>query len=260
MSVRSRSLFRAAAPALPLLAGILVLIPHSAESDQIDRVTRALQIPLTTPLAVRATVGEISVTGWDRPQVEIEIVRRAPDAKQLTAFAADVDGDERQAQVTVLQTGGGKDPRLTSSIVVRVPTGQALGDIELFEGRLSLQNLSGGVRAHVEHGSIDAVSLAGRIRLETGIGAIRLERAELSEDGMIRLRTFNGDVTLGFPSPPAHARILAVSLGGLIESDLPLTLRTTFGPRFGELTLGRGSPAVSIDVVRGNIRITTRRS
>ena len=107
----------------------------------------------------------------------------------------------------------------------------------------------------VEHGSIAATSLGGVVRLETGIGDLRLERAELADQGMIHLRTFNGNVTLSFTARPANARILALALGGAIHSDIPLHLKDQFGPRFGEATLGRGAPLVSIDVVNGDITI-----
>jgi len=251
----ARSLFRAAA--LRLLALVSLSVPLGAGSGQTDRTSRTLVIPSTTPLTLRATVGDIAVVGWNRPEVSVEVTRQAPSREQLTSVAVAVETGEGRASVAALQAPGSTDPALTGSIVVRAPVDQAFGDIELFEGRISLKNLRGGVRAHVEHGLIDAGSLAGRIRLESGIGDVRLSEAELSGDGSIRLRAFNGDVALDFRSRPPHARILALSLGGAISSNLPLTLRTSFGPRFGELTLGRGAPMVSIDVVHGNIRITS---
>lgn len=251
MSVRS--LFH---PAVPVLALLSVSVPLGAGVEHTDRISRTLLMPSTTPLALRATVGEIAVVGWNQPHVSIEVIRRVPSPQQLNAVTVVVEQGDEGASVTALQAPGSTDAALIGSIIVRAPVDQAFGDIELFEGRISLKDLHGGVRAHVEHGSIDAGSLGGRIGLESGIGAIQLSGATLSDEGSIRIRTFNGDVTLGFRSRPLHARILALSLGGTIHSDLPLTERHTFGPRFGELTLGRGSPVVSIDVVRGNIRIT----
>jgi len=64
-------------------------------------------------------------------------------------------------------------------------------------------------------------------------------------------------VTLDLVPRPANARILALSLGGTIASDIPLTRRERWGPRWGEATLGTGEPVISIDVVNGNIAITS---
>ena len=136
------------------------------------------------------------------------------------------------------------------------PFDQPVGSLDLFEGTITLRHLRAGVRAAVEHGSIAATALGGAIRLETVIGDVRVDRAQLSDEGLIHLRAFNGNVTLAFVTPPAHARILALSLGGAIHSDIPLHLKDRFGPRFGEATLGRGTPLVSLDVVSGDIRIS----
>jgi hypothetical protein len=44
-------------------------------------------------------------------------------------------------------------------------------------------------------------------------------------------------------------------LNGHISSDIPLTMKDKFGPRFGETTLGTGDPVMSADVVKGDIVI-----
>ena len=48
---------------------------------------------------------------------------------------------------------------------------------------------------------------------------------------------------------------MALALNGTITSQLPLTLKAGWGPRWGEATIGRGEPVVSLDVVTGDIRI-----
>ena len=68
------------------------------------------------------------------------------------------------------------------------------------------------------------------------------------------MRAFNGDVRLTLAERPADARILALALNGTIKSDIPLTLRETWGPRWGETTLGKGEPVISLDVVTGHGR------
>jgi hypothetical protein len=88
------------------------------------------------------------------------------------------------------------------------------------------------------------------------MGHIRLERATLSPGGLIRLRTFNGDVTLELAERPVNARVLALSMGGTITSDLPLTRQERWGPRWAETTIGTGEPLISLDVVNGDIEVT----
>ena len=71
----------------------------------------------------------------------------------------------------------------------------------------------------------------------------------------MRLRSFNGDVRLSLAARPANARILALALNGHVTSDIPLTRRETWGPRWAEATLGKGEPVISLDVVTGLIEI-----
>ena len=48
---------------------------------------------------------------------------------------------------------------------------------------------------------------------------------------------------------------MALALNGTIRSEIPLTMKDTWGPRWGEVTLGRGEPVISLDVVNGGIEI-----
>ena len=130
-----------------------------------------------------------------------------------------------------------------------------IGSIKVLEGRVTLQSLDGSVTADIRRGPIDAVDLAGTVRLETGIGNVTAERMRLSPDGLLRLRAFNGNVTLTLAERPRDARILALALNGTIASEIPLNRKDTWGPRWSEATLGKGEPVISIDVVTGRIEI-----
>jgi DUF4097 and DUF4098 domain-containing protein YvlB len=184
-----------------------------------------LLLALTTPISIRLTVGEITVIAWNRHDVSVEASR-----------AVAVVEAEDSVRVTA-QPDHGTAAARPISVTVRVPAGQR-------------------VDARVDHGSIEARSLRGDVRLETVIGDIRVEDAVPASGGTIRLRAFNGDIRLALGAPAADARILALSLGGAIHSDVPLTRRTTAGPRFAETTTGRGDALISIDTVRGDIHIT----
>jgi hypothetical protein len=156
----------------------------------------------------------------------------------------------------LVQAGSGTDPALETHVTLRVPHAAAIDDVRIVEGSLTLNRLAGAITADVRRGSIEATEVAGTVRLETGIGDIRAVRMRLTPGGLLRLRAFNGDVRLAFAARPTDARILALALNGSIASDIPLTTKDTWGPRWGEATLGRGEPVISLDVVNGRIEIT----
>ena len=147
-------------------------------------------------------------------------------------------------------SGGGR-----FGIVIAAPVSAVFQAIRVFEGRIRLTNVKGACDVDLRRGPIEATGLAGRIRLEAGIGSVDVKQSELTPGGMMRLRVFNGPVRVRFPARPQNARILAVTLNGTLTSDIPLTMKDKFGPRFGETTLGTGDPVMSIDAVKGDIAI-----
>jgi hypothetical protein len=243
--------------AIRVLLTLAVAAPVGA--DETDRLSRTLPLAPGTAVTLQVTNGQVQVSGWERPEVFLEVVRRAPSAAALARIPPHVDTADGTLAIRIVQPDGERNAALRSDVILRVPHVVELRDLSLFEGRLDVDGLQGTLRAHVERGDVLARNISGTIRVETGMGSIRLERATLSPDGLIRLRTFNGDVALGLAAQPANARVLALSMGGTITSDLPLTLKDRWGPRWGETTIGTGEPLISLDVVNGNIAISVAR-
>lgn len=202
---------------------------------------------LTFPVTPRTTVtvdvrdGDVRVVGSARADVEVE-------AEHATA-AMEVDRIAISAE-----------PGARARVLLRVPAGIAIDSIRIVNGQLVLDALSGRVAADVRQGDIRATAVAGIVRLETGFGDVIVDRARLTRGGLLRLRAFNGSVRLTLADRPENARILALTFNGTIESNLPLTRRETFGPKFAEATFGTGEPVISLDSVGGNITINVAAS
>ena len=72
-----------------------------------------------------------------------------------------------------------------------------------------------------------------------------LTRFELRRDGLLRCRTLTGDITVGLATPPADARVLLLTMGGTVTSDLPVADRAGFGGQAeGGPHRQRAAPAV----------------
>jgi DUF4097 and DUF4098 domain-containing protein YvlB len=212
-------------------------------------------LPAIRALSLEMTIGDVHIEGSTRADAEIEIVRRAPTERALARIAVQFDETATDVRVSALQVEGGTDPAYRADVTLRVPHGAQVRSVHLLEGRMTLRGLHGTIAADVRRGSITATDVSGTVRLESGIGDITVERGLLSADGLLRLRTFNGDVRLALTERPLDARIMALALNGTIRSDIPLTMKDTWGPRWGEATLGRGQPVISLDVVNGRIEI-----
>jgi DUF4097 and DUF4098 domain-containing protein YvlB len=220
-----------------------------------DRQTRLFSLPSTRTLSLEITVGDLTVVGSPRADAQLEIVRRAPTDEGLKRIPFTIDETGDAVRVRALQANGGTDPAFRTDVTLHVPHHAKLGPIRMLEGRVSLSGLHGAITLQLQRGPIAATGLAGSIRLETEIGHITADKMRVSPDGVLRLRTFNGDIKLTLAERPADARILALALNGTITSDIPLNTKDKWGPRSGEATLGRGEPVVSLDVVTGKIEI-----
>jgi hypothetical protein len=225
-------------------------------ADATDRLSRtvALAAP-TTPIRLDATIGDVTITGSDRPDVAIQVIRRAPASRDLDRFPVAIDEGADGLHINVVQADDGRDAGLRSEIVIAVPSMARLESVRVFEGRVKLVNLHGACDVDIRRGPIEASNVSGRVRLESGIGSVDVKGAQLTPGGMMRVRVFNGPLTVRFPATPANGRILAVTFNGRITSDIPLKMKDKFGPRFGETTLGTADPVMSLDVVKGDIAI-----
>lgn len=228
---------------------------QGAKGGASDRQTRVISLPANKPLSIEITVGAVRIVGSDRPDVEIVVERRASNAAQLAKLPLFIDDRPERVHVMAIQADGATDPAVRAEVVVRLPRAALIDRVTVIEGRVFVEQFAGTLAADVRRGAIDGANLSGRLRLETGIGDVTLTNAQLSADGLLRLRTFNGDVKLSLAQRPTDARIMALALNGHVRSEIPLTHRNTWGPRWGEATLGRGEPVISIDVVTGSVEI-----
>ena len=234
---------------------LAVVFALGATVDVTDRQTQTIPLPPGKPLSIEVTVGSVRIDGWDKPDVEIVVERRAPDKAQLARVAVTIEDVPTRVSVRALQTDNTTDPAFRADVAVRVPRDALIDRVQVLEGRIAIEGFNGTLTGDIRRGPIDGKNVSGTLRLEAGIGSVTITDARLSERGLLRLRSFNGDVRLSLAARPADARIMALALNGQINSDIPLTRRETWGPRWAEATLGKGEPVISLDVVTGLIEI-----
>jgi DUF4097 and DUF4098 domain-containing protein YvlB len=220
-----------------------------------DTQTRTIPLPAGKTLAIEATIANVRIEGWDKADAEVTIERHAPSAELFAKLPIAIDDTPARVHVSAIQVDGQTDPAYRCDILVRVPREAVIDRVNVLEGRITVTRFTGTLTADIRRGPIEGKDLSGSLRLESGIGSVVVTGARLSTTGVLRLRAFNGDVRLTLAERPADARIMALALNGQITSDIPLTMKNTWGPRWGEATIGKGEPVISLDVVTGTIEI-----
>ena len=238
---------------------VALLVASAAYGEVTDRQSRTVRVPAGGAVRVDLTVGDVTVTLSNGPDLVIDATRHAPTTDDLVRMPFEVDTGHPVVRIAGVQQNLGRDAALRTDLAIALPAGVPVEAIRVFEGRVRLTGLRDGVDVDLTRGSVEATGLGGKVRLETELGSIEVRQPDLTPGGMLRLRVFNGTVRVRTARPPANARVLAVVFNGTLKSDWPLTLKDRFGPRFGEATYGTGDPVVSVDVVKGDIAFSLGR-
>lgn len=237
-----------------LVLGAVILSQPGAAFAASDKQSRTLSLPSSRAMSIAVTIGTVQIDGVAGQEATLVVKRHAPAAADLQRILLEIEETDREVRVRCMQRDG-TDPALRCDITVRIPREALVTSIQVMEGLVKLAGLTGAVTADIRRGSIDAADVQGTMRLESGIGNVVVHQARLTPSGLLRLRAFNGDVRLSLAERPRDARILALALNGTIKSEIPLTRKETWGPRWGEATLGKGEPVISLDVITGRIEI-----
>ena len=220
-----------------------------------ERQSRVVAMPVGKTIVVDVTIGTVLIEGSDREDAEIVIERQLRSGADPARLPVTIDDTPSRLTITAVQSDGGTDPALKSDVTMKIPRAAVVERVRVLEGRIVIAGFSGTIDADIRRGPIEGRQVSGTLRLEAGIGSVTLSNATLMPGGLLRLRAFNGDVRLSLNERPRDARIMALALNGTIASEIPLTMRDSWGPRWGETTLGKGEPVVSIDVVTGRVDI-----
>ena len=246
-----------------LIAGMTAGVPAASSAAPAalpaaaaDHLQRTMAIEPSTPISIDITEGAVEITGSTRRDVSVDIVRSGSHGADASRLPMTIEQTADGLHLSAVQPDEGKDPDLQTIVRIEAPENAIFKSIQVFEGRIHLENLHGTVSAEIMRGPIVADRVSGTLRCVGHVGDVTLTQARLTDGGLLRLRTFNGDVNLGLAETPPNGRVLAVTFRGALTSTLPLQMKDKFGPKFGEATLGRGQPVISIDVVYGDIHIT----
>lgn len=227
--------------------------------------------------------GSIELRAWDRPEVVVEIEKRAGDRAMADAIQVNAEqaGDRILVDVPA-------PSRSESRIAFRVRSGSALfgttgvsarliaslprdcnliartrdgsiraerlsGRVELWtgSGRIRAAELSGRLRIHSEDGSLAVLDADGEADLDSGDGSIELT-GRLSA---VRARTSDGTVTLRVMPGSAAAAPWEVRTG---DGSVTIELPDTFG---AELDASTGDGRVRLaGISLASMALKTQRS
>ena len=166
--------------------------------------------------------GAIELHSWDRPEVEVEIEKRAME--QVLIDEIKVDASEKNGVVTVKVTGParaefrgvtiGMHISPTARLRVAVPRNSNV-EATSGDGSIRAEAIEGKLRLTTADGSVTGTRLGGEIQIRSGDGSIRLDNVT----GKLDLETTDGSISVDAKPTVLKARTGDGSIRATIEAD-----------------------------------------
>ena len=224
---------------------------HACEvrTVQVSRGTRSLSID-------GASLGGVSVTGWDRDSIHVSarIVGMAPTQGEAERAARAVritsDGGTIRASG---RDGDDDERRQIVSYDVYVPRHMDL-DLRAHNGGLRVNGVTGRMSLETVNGGLSLEGAGGDVHARAQNGGLNVRLTGTRWEGTgLDAETQNGGVRLVVPEGYS-ARLETGTINGGIRTDIPITVSGNISRHFS-LTLGSGGAPVRATTTNGGIII-----
>jgi len=238
------------------VGAMMTLALVASASDQV-----AEEFHRTVPLSSNGRVsldnvnGNVTITGWERNEVQIDAVKKARDQQRLNEASIEVDAGSDSVHIRTRYPEGHTNNNPASvTYELHVPRTARLDTINLVNGSLDVSQVSGDIRTSLVNGSTKAHDLAGRAELSAVNGSINAYYRSLDNVKDIELKSVNGAVRLGLPSSP-NADVRVSTVNGSISTDFPLQVQGKFVGHHIDGKLGNGGTRIEISNVNGSVHV-----
>ena len=215
----------------------------------------------TVPLSSNGRVsldninGNVTITGWERNEVQIDAVKKARDQQKLDEARIEVDASSDSVHIkTKYPDRHTNNNPATVTYELHVPRIARLDHIDLVNGSLEVSQVSGEINGELVNGKTDIRDLSGRVNISAVNGTITASYRSLDNVKEIHLKSVNGAINLGLPASP-NAEVSVSTVNGGITTDFPLQVKGKFMGHHMDGTLGNGGTRIEISNVNGSVRI-----
>jgi len=222
------------------LGALLTLVFAVSAGAQVTQdFHRAVPLSSNGRVALENINGNVTVTGWERNEVQIDAVKKARDQQKLDEARIEIDASSDSVQIKTKYPEGHNNNPATVTYELHVPRLARLDHINLVNGSLEVSQVNGEIDANLVNGKTDLRDLSGRLNISAVNGTITANFRSLDNVKEIRLKSVNGAINLGLPSSP-NAEVSASTVNGGITTDFPLQVKGKFMGHHLDGTLGSG--------------------
>jgi len=242
--------------AISLGALMVSAFTFSATAQVTEDFHRTVPLSSNGRVSLENINGNVTITGWERKEVQIDAVKKARDQQKLGEARIEVDASSDSVQIKTKYPEGHNNNNNPATVTyeLHVPRNARLDHIDLVNGSLEVSQVSGEIDAELVNGKTDIRDLSGRLNVSAVNGAIVASFRTLDNVKDIRLKSVNGAINLGLPSSP-NADVSVSTVNGGITTDYPLQVQGKFMGHRLDGKLGSGGTRIEISNVNGAVRI-----
>jgi len=203
--------------------------------------------------------GAVAITSWQ--ENTIKVIASISAKNQESFDDVSIHMDKRGNKVSVKTHYKEKNYRQNNQIAkvdykIWLPADASLSDIELVNGDLTIENISGEVEAEVVNGSINAMELSGNSEISVVNGNVNVGyKAQVEDVDNIEIETVNGRIELFIPQD-INANVSADTMHGRIKTAFGLkATKSTFSGYNLRGEVGSGGTNINLDSVNGSIKL-----
>jgi DUF4097 and DUF4098 domain-containing protein YvlB len=236
---------------MPLIAVAFAGLPARAEVREEFHKTVAMDG--NGNFSLRNVNGGVTISTWDKNQIEIDAVKTASSDEKLREARIEVAGGGHSVDVKTYYSEHTNNNPASVEYTIHLPRGARLFAVETVNGGIRIDGTRGRIKASTVNGKVEVWNAAGALELDSVNGEVK---ASLSNAGTnpVKLNVVNGSVSLSIPAS-TNARVKATTVHGDIHSDLPMQVeKVQYAPGANaDTTLGSGGAKIELESVNGSI-------
>jgi DUF4097 and DUF4098 domain-containing protein YvlB len=241
-----------------LLVGALVALLCAALpglAEEREEFHKTVAMDANGNFSLKNINGNVSVSAWDRNEVEIDAVKTASSEAKLHEARIEVTGSGHSVEVVTKYPDHANNNPATVEYAIHLPRGARLYDVNTVNGGIKIDGPRGRIRASTVNGDVEVWNADDELELSSVNGAVKAGLGNAGKN-RVKLNTVNGSLAVSL-AEMANARVKAATVRGDIHSDLPLQVeRPKYAPGASvDGNLGSGGETIELETVNGSIYI-----
>ena len=225
--------------------------------DDTETVTRTVKLEPGGKLILKSFSGRVTITATDAAEVVVNAVRRAP-RERLDRITLDV---HPEGSNSVYIDANHRDHSwyswgnnvVDTDLEVKVPRRTSL-DVNVFSAPVTVDAVEGTHKLSGFSSRLTLNDVSGPVRAHSFSGAIIIRAKTWEANQQIDVDTFSGSIELHVPDS-ARGTVSFSTFSGHLNSEMPLTLHSTSRKNLRAELGGGGDGVLRFKTFSGSVRI-----